>query len=115
MTEPHALTDGRIVDVDTLSAISIQWICAATTTEGQQRRWTPEPSVLLEGAEEAAELFAVLLAHVNELDAGAVGQDVADDGHGADGAEAAFEFHGECVADLELAVGGEAGATETDG
>lgn len=52
--------------------------------------------------DEPAKLFAILVAHVDELDAAAIRADIADDGGEIDFAQAGANFEFDRVADCEL-------------
>ena len=65
--------------------------------------------------DEFAEAFVVFLFHVDELDAAAVGADVADDGGEVDFAEAGADFELDGIADAEAIGRFDVGATEADG
>src|SRR5258708_30984293 len=65
--------------------------------------------------DEFAEAFVVFLFHVDELDAAAVGADVADDGGEVDFVEAGADFQLDGIADAEAVRRFDIGAAEADG
>src|ERR1700739_4864509 len=65
--------------------------------------------------DEPAETFVVFFLHVDELDAAAVGADVADDGGEMDFAEAGADFELNGIADAEAIGRFDVGAAEADG
>ena len=65
--------------------------------------------------DEPAETFVVFFFHVDELDAAAIGADVADDGGEMDLAEAGADFELNGIADAEAIGRFDIGAAEADG
>jgi hypothetical protein len=65
--------------------------------------------------DEFAEAFVVFLFHVDELDAAAVGADIADDGGEVDFVEAGADFQLDGIADAEAIGRFDIGAAEADG